>query len=74
MSIMNKINLVGKAVKDQLLTVEKILEDNNIENSLEIITDEEILIKYIPPKAIEKKIKIKIKSLNNNWHIILNKE
>ena len=74
MSIMNKINLVGKAVKDQLLTVEKILEDNNMENSLEIITDEEILIKYIPPKAIEKKIKIKIKSLNNNWHIILNKE
>ena len=45
-----------------------------MENSLEIITDEEILIKYIPPKAIEKKIKIKIKSLNNNWHIILNKE
>tara|TARA_B110000438_G_scaffold181639_1_gene173531 strand:+ start:89 stop:313 length:225 start_codon:yes stop_codon:yes gene_type:complete len=74
MSIMNKINLVGKAVKDQLLTVEKILEDNNMENSLEIITDEEILIKYIPPKAIEKRIKIKIKSLNNNWHIILNKE
>ena len=74
MSIMNKINLVGKAVKDQLLTVEKILEDNNMENSLEIITDEEILIKYIPPKAIEKRIKIKIKSLNNNWQIILNKE
>ena len=74
MSIMNKINLVGKAVKEQLLTIEKILEDNNMENSLEIITDEEILIKYIPPKAIEKRIKIKIKSLNNNWHIILNKE
>ena len=74
MKIMNKINLVGKAVKEQLLTIEKILEDNNMENSLEIITDEEILIKYIPPKAIEKRIKIKIKSLNNNWHIILNKE
>ena len=37
MNIMNKINLVGKAVKEQLLTVEKILEENNIENSLEII-------------------------------------
>ena len=61
MKIMNKINLVGKAVKEQLLTIEKILEDNNMENSLEIITDEEILIKYIPPKAIEKKNKNKNK-------------
>jgi hypothetical protein len=71
---MNKINLVGTPVKDQLLTIEKILENEDIESHIEIITNEEIVIKYIPPKAMEKKIKIKIKSLNNNWHIILDKE
>ena len=74
MKIMNKINLVGKPVKEQLLTVEKILINKFKENHIEIITNEEILLKYIPPKAIEKKMKIKIKSLNNNWHITLEKE
>ena len=74
MKIMNKINLVGKPVKEQLLTVEKILINKFKENHIEIITNEEILIKYIPPKAIEQKMKIKIKSLNNNWHITLEKE
>jgi len=74
MRTMNKINLVGTPVKDQLLTIEKILENEDIENKIEIIKNEEIVIKYIPPKAMEKKIKIKIKSLNNNWHIILDKE
>jgi len=58
MRTMNKINLVGTPVKDQLLTIEKILENEDIESHIEIITNEEIVIKYIPPKAMEKKIKI----------------
>ena len=66
------INLVGKPVKEQLLTIEKLLKNKDIENHIEIITNEEILIKYIPQKAIGKKIKIKTQS--NNWHIILDKE
>ena len=58
MNITNEINLIDKPVKDQLLAVEEILESISSENSIEIITNEELLIKYIPPKAIEKKIKI----------------
>ena len=52
MRTMNKINLVGTPVKDQLLTIEKILENEDIESHIEIITNEEIVIKYIPPKAM----------------------
>lgn len=74
MNITNEINLIDKPVKDQLLAVEEILESINSENSIEIITNEELLIKYIPPKAIEKKIKIKLKLKNENWHIHLEKE
>ena len=74
MNITNEINLIDKPVKAQLLAVEEILESINSENSIEIITNEELLIKYIPPKAIEKKIKIKLKLKNENWHIHLEKE
>ena len=74
MNIKNEINLIDKPVKDQLLAVEEILESISSENSIEIITNEELLIKYIPPKAIEKKIKIKLKLKNENWHIHLEKE
>ena len=74
MNITNEINLIDKPVKDQLLAVEEILESICSENSIEIITNEELLIKYIPPKAIEKKIKIKLKLKNENWHIHLEKE
>ena len=74
MNITNEINLIDKPVKDQLLAVEEILESISSENSMEIITNEELLIKYIPPKAIEKKIKIKLKLKNENWHIHLEKE
>ena len=74
MNITNEINLIDKPVKDQLLAVEEILESISSENSIEIITNEELLIKYIPPTAIEKKIKIKLKLKNENWHIHLEKE
>ena len=74
MNITNEINLIDKPVKDQLLAVEEILESISSENSIEIITNEELLIKYIPPKAIEKKIKKKLKLKNENWHIHLEKE
>ena len=74
MNITNEINLIDKPVKDQLLAVEEILESISSENSIEIITNEELLIKYIPPKAIEKKLKIKLKLKNENWHIHLEKE
>ena len=74
MNITNEINLIDKPVKDQLLAVEEILESISSENSIELITNEELLIKYIPPKAIEKKIKIKLKLKNENWHIHLEKE
>ena len=74
MNITNEINLIDKPVKDQLLAVEEILESISSENSIEIITNEELLIKYIPPKAIEKKINIKLKLKNENWHIHLEKE
>jgi hypothetical protein len=74
MNITNEINLIDKPVKDKLLAVEEILESISSENSIEIITNEELLIKYIPPKAIEKKIKIKLKLKNENWHIHLEKE
>ena len=52
MNITNEINLIDKPVKDQLLAVEEILESISSENSIEIITNEELLIKYIPPKAV----------------------
>lgn len=74
MNIKNEVNLIDKPVKDQLLAVGEILESISSENSIEIITNEELLIKYIPPKAIEKKIKIKLKLKNENWHIHLEKE
>tara|TARA_S200000501_G_scaffold330144_1_gene331240 strand:- start:129 stop:353 length:225 start_codon:yes stop_codon:yes gene_type:complete len=74
MNIKNEVNLIDKPVKDQLLAVGEILESISSENSIEIITNEELLIKYIPPKAIEKKIKIKLKLKDEIWHIHLEKE
>ena len=55
MNTLKEINLLGKPVKDQLLAVEKILENINSSNPTEILTNEELLVKYIPPKALEKK-------------------
>ncbi len=74
MNITNEINLLDKPIKEQLLAVEEILENINPSNPIEILTNEELLVKYIPPKAIEKKIKIKIKIKNDIWHIQLEKE
>jgi|TARA_B100001094_G_scaffold52141_1_gene47666 hypothetical protein len=74
MNKLKEINLLGKPVKDQLLAVEKILENINSSNPTEILTNEELLVKYIPPKALEKKIKIKFKFKNDVWSIQLEKE
>jgi len=74
MNITNEINLLDKPIKEQLLAVEEILENINSSNPIAILTNEELLVKYIPPKAIEKKIKIKIKIKNDIWHIQLEKE
>ena len=57
MSTKSELNLKGKSVKDQLLAVEEILKSITKTNSVEILTNEELLVKYIPPKAIEMKIK-----------------
>ena len=43
-------------------------------NSVEILTNEELLVKYIPPKAIEMKIKIKFKYKDDVWRITLERE
>ena len=61
MSTKNELNLQGKSAKDQLLAVEEILKSITKSDSVEILTNEELLVKYIPPKALEKKIKIKFK-------------
>ena len=63
-----------KSVKDQLFAVEEILKSITKTNSVEILTNEELLVKYIPPKAIEKKIKIKFKYKDDIWRITLEKE
>ena len=55
MNISTEINLVGKSVKKQLLEVEKILNSFPKEEKIILITNEEILVKYIPPKALSKK-------------------
>ena len=70
----NEINLLGKPIKEQLLAVEEILEKINSNNVTEILTNEELLVKYIPSKAIQKKIKMKFKYLDDIWHIQLEKE
>ena len=74
MNKLKEINLLGKPVKDQLLAVEKMPENINSSNPTEILTNEELLVKYIPPKALEKKIKIKFKFKNDVWSIQLEKE
>lgn len=74
MSTKSELNLKGKSVKDQLLAVEEILKSITKTNSVEILTNEELLVKYIPPKAIEKKIKIKFKYKDDIWRITLEKE
>ncbi|MEC7837742.1 MAG: hypothetical protein VX523_03375 [Chloroflexota bacterium] len=74
MKITNQINLLDKPIKDQLLVVEEILQKIKASNPIEILSKEELLVKYIPPKAVEKKIKIKIKIKNDIWHIQLEKE
>ena len=74
MSSKNKLNLQGKSAKDQLLAVEEILKSIKKSDSVEILTNEELLVKYIPPKAIEKKIKIKFKYKDDIWRITLEKE
>lgn len=74
MSSKNKLNLQGKSAKDQLLAVEEILKSITKSHSAEILTNEELLVKYIPPKAIEKKIKIKFKYKDDIWRITLEKE
>jgi len=74
MNISTEINLVGKSVKKQLLEVEKILNSFSKEEKILLITNEEILVKYIPPKALSKKISVKIKIVENLWQIKLVKE
>ena len=74
MSTKNELNLQGKSAKDQLLAVEEILKSITKTNSVEILTNEELLVKYIPPKALEKKIKIKFKYKDDIWRITLEKE
>ena len=74
MSTKNELNLQGKSAKDQLLAVEEILKSIKKSDSVEILTNEELLVKYIPPKAIEKKIKIKFKYKDDIWRITLEKE
>tara|TARA_Y100000817_G_scaffold137577_1_gene107881 strand:+ start:465 stop:689 length:225 start_codon:yes stop_codon:yes gene_type:complete len=74
MSTKNELNLQGKSAKDQLLAVEEILKSITKSDSVEILTNEELLVKYIPPKAIEKKIKIKFKYKDDIWRITLEKE
>jgi len=74
MSTKSELNLKGKSVKDQLLAVEEILKSITKTNSVEILTNEELLVKYIPPKALEKKIKIKFKYKDDIWRITLEKE
>ena len=56
MSTKSELNLKGKSVKDQLLAVEEILKSITKTNSVEILTNEELLVKYIPPNAIEMNI------------------
>tara|TARA_B100001250_G_scaffold54229_1_gene42057 strand:- start:3318 stop:3542 length:225 start_codon:yes stop_codon:yes gene_type:complete len=70
----NEINLLDKPIKDQLLAVENILNNIDSSKSIEILTKEELLVKYIPTKAMEKKIKIKFKLKKDIWHIQLEKE
>ncbi len=81
MSTVNQMNLIETPIKDQLLRVDEILielcsSNGGIGNcrKIEILTGEELLVKYIPPKAVEKKIKIKFKYVENIWHITLEKE
>ena len=74
MSTKNELNLQGKSAKDQLLAVEEILKSITKSDSVEILTNEELLVKYIPPKALEKKIKIKFKYKDDIWRITLEKE
>jgi len=74
MNISTEINLVGKSAKKQLLEVEKILNSFPKEEKIILITNEEILVKYIPPKALSKKINVKIKIVENLWQIKLVKE
>ena len=72
MYISTEINLVGKSAKKQLLEVEKILNSFSNEEKIILITNEEILIKYKPPKALSKKINVKI--VENLLQITLEKE
>ena len=74
MSTKSELNLKGKSVKDQLLAVEEILKSSTKTNSVEILTNEELLVKYIPPKAIEMRIKIKFKYKDDVWRITLERE
>ncbi len=74
MYISTEINLVGKSAKKQLLEVEKILNSFSNEEKIILITNEEILVKYIPPKALSKKINVNIKIVENLWQITLEKE
>ena len=75
MNVLNKINLVNLPVKDQILKVDKILESFILDgDNLEIYTNEEILIKYIPTKALKKNISIKISMSDETWKIKLIKK
>ena len=75
MNVLNKINLVNLPVKDQILKVDQILESFILDgDNLEIYTNEEILIKYIPKKALKKNISIKISMSDETWKIKLIKK
>jgi len=75
MNVLNKINLVNLTVKKQILKIDQILESFTLDNdNLEIYTNEEILIKYIPTKALKKNINIKISMSDEIWKIKLIKK
>ena len=75
MNVLNKINLVNLPVKDQILKVDQILESFILDgDNLEIYTNEEILIKYLPTKVLKKNISIKISMSDETWKIKLIKK
>ncbi len=75
MNVLNKINLVNLPVKDQILKVDQILESFILDgDNIEIYTNEEILIKYLPTKALKKNISIKISMSDETWKIKLIKK
>ena len=69
-----KYDLRGVKMTEHLNLAKQSVYDATIQGESTIITDQELVIKYLPVEAIKKRLKVNIKSQGDSlWKIVISK-